>query len=253
MCKALLVDRPLRLEISRAIPSHAGLGSGTQLALAVGAAVREIAGLSRDLADDARRLDRGARSGVGLALFERGGLVVDAGRGRATVLPPIVAALPFPETWRVLLILDRRATGVHGEAEMRAFAALPPMSATQASEICRRTLMQILPGVAEVDLDAFGAGVQQIQAILGDHFASAQGGGRFTSPAVGQVATRLEAMGARGIGQSSLGPTAFAFAADSEEAEYLASRARADASDSVEIRVCRARSRGAEICLKEIA
>ena len=79
---------------------------------------------------------------------------------------------------------------------------LPHFTADAASEICRRTLMQILPGAAENDLEAFGDGVTRVQEIVGDHFASAQGGGRFTSAPVGRVAARLKALGAHGIGQS---------------------------------------------------
>ena len=85
--------------------------------------------------------------------------------------------------------------------------------------------MQILPGAAERDLEAFGDGVGRVQEIVGDHFAPAQGGGRFISAAVGRVAARLKALGARGIGQSSWGPTGFAFASDPDHAEFLA-RAR---------------------------
>ena len=53
-------------------------------------------GLPPDAREDARLLDRGARSGVGVALFERGGLAVDAGRGPKTEVPPVVAWMSFP-------------------------------------------------------------------------------------------------------------------------------------------------------------
>src|SRR5271169_5590475 len=80
---ALLVDE--------SIPSHAGLGSGTCLALTVAAAFRRLEGLPGDLHSDAEILSRGERSGVGLAVFRKGGFVVDGGRGRATKYPPLVA------------------------------------------------------------------------------------------------------------------------------------------------------------------
>ncbi len=181
-----------KLTISSAIPAHAGLGSGTQLALTIAAAFRRFAGLPLDSREDARLLDRGARSGVGVALFDRGGLAVDAGRGSHTEVPPVVAWVNFPRDWRVLLILDPRVEGAHGEAEMQAFSQLPRFAADAASEICRRTLMQILPGAVENDLEAFGDGVTGVQKIVGDHFAPAQGGGRFTSLPVGRVAEAIE-------------------------------------------------------------
>jgi len=243
---SLGLDTAMELTVARAIPAHAGLGSGTQLALSVASAIRSFAGLPIDVRADARLLDRAERSGAGAALFEQGGFVVDAGRGPNTELPPVVARLDFPTDWRIVVILDRRIEGVHGEAERDAFASLPPLAAGLAADICRLTLMQILPGVAEQDIDSFGAGVERVQEIVGDHFAPAQGG-RFASPAVRRVAERLKACGARGVGQSSWGPTGFAFAADDNEAEFLIREARADCEGGVEIKACKARNRGAEI------
>jgi beta-ribofuranosylaminobenzene 5'-phosphate synthase len=247
IAETLGLDTRKKLIISNAIPAHAGLGSGTQLALAIAAAFRRLAGLPLDAREDARLLDRGARSGVGVALFERGGLAVDAGRGPNTEVPPAVAWMNFPRDWRILLILDPRVEGAHDEEERQAFAGLPRFSADAASEICRRTLMQILPGAAETDLEAFGDGVARIQEILGDHFAPVQGGGRFGSAPVGRVAARLKALGARGIGQSSWGPSGFAFASDPDHAQFLAQRAGAEGELGVEIRICSARDHGAEI------
>src|SRR5262249_9182157 len=88
------------------VAAHAGLGSGTQLALAVAAAFRRLHGLPLDVARDAVRLGRGARSGVGVGVFEHGGLVVDGGRGPTRTAAPIVSRMPFPEPWRILLVLD---------------------------------------------------------------------------------------------------------------------------------------------------
>ena len=247
IAESLGLDTRKKLIISNAIPVHAGLGSGTQLALAIAAAFRRLAGLPLDAREDARLLDRGARSGVGVALFERGGLAVDAGRGPNTEVPPVVASVNFPTDWRIVLILDPRVEGAHGEEERQAFAGLPRFPADAASEICRHTLMQILPGAAEADLEAFGDGVARIQAILGDHFAPVQGGARFTSVSVGRVATKLKALGAQGIGQSSWGPTGFAFASDPDHAQFLVRRACAEGEPGVEIRICSARDHGAEI------
>ena len=247
VCESLGLDARGQVTVRNAIPPHAGLGSGTQLALAIAAAFRRLEGLAPNSREDARLLDRGARSGVGVALFERGGLAVDAGRGAKTEVPPVVAQMSFPRDWRVLLILDPRIEGAHGEAETRAFARLPPFPASAASEICRRALMQVVPGAAEHDLEAFGDGVASIQDIIGDHFAQAQGGGRFLSAAVGRAAARLKALGARGIGQSSWGPTGFAFASDPTHAEFLAREARPECEPGIEIRICKARERGAEI------
>ena len=67
--------------------------------------------------------------------------------------------------------------------------------------------MRLLPGIKETDIEAFGAALTEIQEIVGGHFASAQGGSPWTSPAVGRLVHRLAEPGAVGIGQTSWGPT----------------------------------------------
>jgi beta-ribofuranosylaminobenzene 5'-phosphate synthase len=247
LADALECPPEVEVEIAAAIPAHAGLGSGTQLALALAAAFRRLNDIAADTAADTAILERGARSGVGVALFESGGFVLDAGRGPATIIPPILARLAFPPAWRVVLILDNDLTGVHADTEFAAFAALPPLASSAAAELCRRALMQVAPGVAEADFRAFGEGVSAIQRILGDHFAPAQGGGRFTSRRVSNVLSHLEAAGAIGVGQSSWGPTGFAFAADPDQAAHLAALARSEGRGEIDVQIFSARARGADI------
>jgi beta-RFAP synthase len=241
------VPAQVAVHVAAAIPAHAGLGSGTQLALALGLALRRLHGLPPESRADAAALQRGARSGVGVGLFERGGFMLDAGRGAATALPPIVCELAFPAEWRAVLLIDQRIDGAHGEAERAAFAALPPFPPDAAADICRRALMQILPGVAEADFAAFGDGLSAIQRRLGDHFAPAQGGARYTSARVGRVAAAMQRAGGRGLGQSSWGPTGFAFARDPDEAAHWADFARREAGETLKILVVAARGRGAEV------
>ena len=81
--------------IHEAIPAHVGLGSGTQLALAIAAALRRLEDLPPDTMGDALFLQRGLRSGIGAALFSTGGLVVDGGHGAGKAMPPIVTPPRF--------------------------------------------------------------------------------------------------------------------------------------------------------------
>ncbi len=215
------LTRNYDLSVHEAIPPHAGLGSGTQLALALAAALRQLEGLPRDVSNDARLLRRGVRSGIGIGLFEQGGLIVDGGRGPLTSAPPIVARMEFPPDWRAILVLDPQKEGVHGTAEQTAFAALAECSALSAAEICRLVLIKALPALKEADIASFGEAIARIQEIAGDYFAPAQGGARYTSAAVGLVMEELRSHGAHGIGQSSWGPTGFAFASSAREAQRL--------------------------------
>ncbi len=232
------------LHVETAMPAHAGLGSGTQLALAVAAAARRLHGLPPDPRADARHLGRGLRSGIGIALFEVGGLVLDGGRAAAAAPPPLLARIALPEDWRVLLLLDPARAGLAGAAEREAFAALAPMPEQTAGELCRLALMQALPAAAEGDLATFGTAISRIQQHIGAYFAPAQGGD-FASPRVAAALERLAALGAHGLGQSSWGPTGFAFAADPDQAAWL--RARLAGAGAPDLLICRPRNRGADI------
>jgi beta-RFAP synthase len=214
--------------VDATIPAHAGLGSGTQLALAVGAAIVRLASSTDPSRQDGARLgamaERGARSAIGIAAFTGGGFIIDAGKSlkppRLEVPPAVLMQIAFPESWRAILVLDARVEGVHGEAETAAFARLPEFPVASAAHIAHLVMMQLAPGLHEHDLAAFGAALTEIQAIVGGHFAGAQGGSAWSSPAVGRLVVKLAAAGATGIGQSSWGPTGFAFV----ESEAAANR-----------------------------
>jgi beta-RFAP synthase len=243
------VPSTVAVTIRSTVPSHAGFGSGTQLALATAAG---LAGLHRGslvLAEAAAALDRGNRSGIGLAAFVDGGLIVDGGRGQTDAPPPVIARAPFPEAWRVVLVLDKGMQGVHGTTETAAFGDLPSFPETEAAHLCRLALMQILPAVAEADLVAFGSGIGELQRCLGDFFAPLQGG-RFASPAVAAALRRIEELGIKGVGQSSWGPTGFAIVGSQGEAEQLlAELTRRSDAGGLKYLIARGRNEGAEISI----
>jgi beta-ribofuranosylaminobenzene 5'-phosphate synthase len=232
------------LRLERAIPAHAGFGSGTQLALAVAAALAHLAGRPFSPEAFSLALDRGNRSGVGLRAFTEGGLIVDGGRGADASPPPVVSRLPFPEAWRIVLILDTAMEGVHGTREVEAFRDLPRFPEAQAAEICRLVLMQVLPACATGDIAAFGAGITRMQDLVGDHFAPHQGG-RYASPAVADALAKAAARGVAGYGQSSWGPTGFLLAGSEDEAQALV--AALDGAASLRLLIARGRNAGATL------
>lgn len=247
--KALLkLDRNYRLSVSETIPAHAGLGSGTQLAMAVGAALAALEGLETELRSLGEMQNRGARSAIGMAAFERGGFVVDGGRGARDRAPPVVARAAFPSAWRVLLVLDPRNMGVHGRREVEAFENLEPMREDVSAELCRTTLMQLLPALAETDIEAFGQAVSEVQRINGQYFASEQGGGIWSSPEVAELVRQMASLGAVGIGQSSWGPTGFAFVPSSAKArEILVALDAGAKAKGLSLVAARGRNHGAKV------
>jgi beta-RFAP synthase len=245
----------VRVRILETIPPHAGLGSGTQLRLAVGLAASRVLGQPRSVRELAALAGRGRRSGIGIALFEHGGFAIDAGRpsdsraasgtgSPADGLPPVIFRHPVPDDWRFVLTIPRDARGLSGAPEDRVFRVLPPMSAEAVGRICRLTLMKLAPAVMTGDVQAFGEAITEIQLLVGEHFAPYQAG-VYLSPTGKRAAELALKRGAAGVGQSSWGPTVFALVRGEPAAAGLAEELEALLGDDAAVSSTPARNRGA--------
>ena len=253
MLEHLGIHTGVEITILEAIPEHAGLGSGTQLSLAVGTAIAKAYECDVPVKEIAEIMQRGTRSGIGIGAFTLGGFLMDGGRGKETDIPPIICHLPFPEAWRFVLVFDAERKGMHGIGEKLAFDNLQPMSERMTEHLCRLTLMQALPALVEEDCEQFGVTISEIQMLVGDHFAPLQGG-RYCSQAVAQVLSCMLDQGATGMGQSSWGPTGFALFANETQAYQALKQARDNWSHEprLSFRVCRARNQGAEVMREDV-
>ncbi len=216
------IEATYALHVEETIPPHAGLGSGTQLALAVGSAFAALEGLPLAPREIAARLGRGARSGIGIATFAEGGAVLDAGPHDRR-LPKLLARVPFPDAWRVLLIFDAATKGLAGASETLAFETLPDFPAREIEALSRAITQGALPALAAGDFATFCRHVGDLQACMGAYFAPCQGGA-YASPRVAEVLASLRNEGVVGLGQSSWGPTGFAFAASHVEGQDVLGR-----------------------------
>ena len=213
---------PLRLEIAESPPAHAGLGSGTQLGMALARALSELSGEPGLTAVDmARRARRGLRSALGLYGFEQGGLLVEAGQRRPGEISPLVARVDFPDCWRFVLARPLGATGLAGTDELNGFAQLTAMPQATTDRLCRIALMEILPAVIEQDFTQASESIGRFGRLVGEYFAPVQGG-VFADERMRGVARVLESRGIHGFGQSSWGPSLFVLCPDSESASQLA-------------------------------
>lgn len=244
---AIALPNDVAVRVDEAIPEHCGLGSGTQLALAVGTAVSRSLDLNLTPLDIRQKLARGARSGIGIGAFVQGGFLVDGGHGASTSLPPITSRVAFPEDWRVLLIFDEAFQGLSGAKEVAVFRTLPTFPETLSAHLCRLVMTRVLPGLAEASMAEFGPAITEVQRIVGDHFAPAQGG-RFASMPVAEVLAWLEGRGVQCVGQSSWGPTGFAMMESEARAQVLAREAQARWNDgSLRFVIARGRNSPASI------
>ncbi|HYP85332.1 beta-ribofuranosylaminobenzene 5'-phosphate synthase family protein [Variovorax sp.] len=239
---------PLHLRLLQVLPDHAGFGSGTQLALAIARAFAHWHGLDIATARLAQWLGRGARSGIGIAGFDQGGLLVDGGPGAGGEPAPLLSRVPLPADWRVLVVQDRAQKGLSGAEERRRIESLAPLPRAQAADICHQVLMRVLPGAATADFTAFASGITHVQHVLGDYFAPAQGGHPFASAAVERVIDAIAAAEPdAGLGQSSWGPTGFAILPSAARAQALADALQASqvVGPSLALRVVSGRNTGA--------
>jgi beta-RFAP synthase len=213
--------------LHRTIPAHSGLGSGTQLALAVARALAELHGLPGDAPTLARAVGRGRRSAIGTWTFALGGFVLEGGRRpEGEGVAPLLARLPIPAAWRCVIIVPQGKPGLAGEEEEAAFARLAAPPAREVEHVAHVTVMQLLPALAEADLRGFGAALTEIQRVTGGWFAAAQGG-MYAPGESALLVERLREWGATGVGQSSWGPAVYGLVGDADAARALAERAQA--------------------------
>src|SRR5690606_9153717 len=83
-----------------------------------------------------------------------------------------------------------------------------------------------LPALEESDFATFSAEIGHLQKVMGAYFAPLQGG-PYVSTGVSDALAWLRDQGITGLGQSSWGPTGFAFVASEEEGESLLAGLRA--------------------------
>lgn len=242
--QSLSTSRPFHVIVEACPPQHVGLGTGTQLGLAVAQALASACGLEGIGAVElARRIGRGQRSALGIHGFANGGFLVEGGKGPNSGVAPLIARADFPSTWSIVLILPQGESGRHGEAEERAFHGL---RTGQTEPLCRLVLMGMLPAVVEVDLPAFGEAVYEFNRRVGEMFKPVQGG-IYAHSRSGAMVDFIREQKVAGVGQSSWGPAIFAIV-EKDRADSLTRNLRAQFCFSpAEVLVTRASRAGATV------
>ena len=151
----------VHLNIKEAIPSHVGLGSGTQLSLAVAVALAKLYNVQASVQELTFAMNRARRTGVGTAIFMHGGFVVDGGKAIAKTdepakFPPLIYRQPFPVEWRFIVAIPNLIEGLSNSQENHAFDRLTKMPEDSVGKICRLTMLKLLPAIARVDIKNFG-------------------------------------------------------------------------------------------------
>jgi len=217
-----LGDVGCEIEVVTAPPAHVGLGSGTQLGLAVAAGMRHLftmgdeahvpAATPHPVQDEL--VGRGRRSCVGVYGFSRGGLIVEAGRSISAPeahddakrqFSPMVARVRLPSTWRCVVIVGRDVAGLHGEAEKAAFSRLPPVPNAVSAELARIALLELLPAAVEAKFLEFAQAVKRYGTVAGKPFETESRDLPYAG-ATARLLELLDELGFPGAAQSSWGP-----------------------------------------------
>lgn len=238
--------------IRSAIPEHKGLGSGTQLGLAVGRALSQFIGAEEPIDQTARNISRGRRSAIGVHGFESGGLIVDGGKSGCE-LGTLMSRIEFPEEWRFLLAWPRTVEGLSGSSERHAFQDLSEMSAEVTKRLEHLAVEEVLPAVHQRDFSRCAAGLHEFGMLNGEYFAPIQHG-VYANQRMAELAASIRRSGFAGVGQSSWGPAIWILCECEASAQSLSERLQLDERwTDCEFRIASPKNRPATIHVETAA
>ncbi|MBA1342911.1 MAG: Beta-ribofuranosylaminobenzene 5'-phosphate synthase [ANME-2 cluster archaeon] len=243
----------VRIRIEQNSPSHVGLGTGTQAALAAGMAVNRLYDLGLSVRDVAIAVGRGGTSGIGVASFESGGFILDSGHkfsekgafkpSAASKSPPasILFQQPFPDWEIVLAIPDVR--GAHDAREVDIFGKECPIPLSEVQELSHIILMETLSGVVEGDIEAFGDSINRIQGVGFKRREIA-----LQTPEIVQIIELMQE-NTCGAGMSSFGPVVYGITDSRKAAADAVHEVQEFLDETIRGRcmVVRARNSGADV------
>jgi beta-ribofuranosylaminobenzene 5'-phosphate synthase len=235
-----------KITLEETIPGHVGLGGTTQLYLAVARAIAELCSLDVSTRELGICVARGGTSGIGVAAFEGGGLILDFGHSfgvlkqkqsfmpssKAKAPPPHFLRFSVPDDWFFVCGIPR-AERVHGSRESSIFEKYCPIESEDVACLCHLLLMKIVPAAVECDIESFGEGLNRMQ-FLGFKKIEID----LQRDVVKKLMVALSER-AFGAGLSSFGPTVYALAQGMDHARELSRIAKGFCETVIISSVCR--------------
>jgi len=240
-------------------PRHEGFGSTTSLALSIGRGIAEAYNLDLPLPELMRALGR--TSTGGLYTFDLGGFVVagglkgvkggkrifDVSRTEA-LIPPLIHRSPLPGDWIFVVVrLLQRSKEVYGEVESKSFERLSSLEPPKhlVHEGYYLIASKLIPAVIEGDAEAFGEALTRIQMVAGRIYEPVQGS--IFNPASEWIIPIIKGQKPLGYGQSSWGPTLYAFVKGLDRAETVAEGIQEEVKGRAEVFITEPDNRGARV------
>jgi beta-ribofuranosylaminobenzene 5'-phosphate synthase len=229
--ESLNLENGVSLKIDSAIPAHIGLGSKTQLSLAISKALCLLNNLEKTPYELACITSRAGTSRIGLSAFEQGGFIIDGGHSfgkgkeKETYLPssaskappaPILYSDTIPDDWYFVIIVPKIKRGAHGSEEINIFQDYCPIPMSDVKTISHIILMKILPALKERRIDSFGYGIYELQ-----HLGFKKVEIELQDEIISNLIEFCVKNGAYGSGMSSFGPTTYALIEGLSKAQQL--------------------------------
>ncbi len=234
--KEFNLRKNVKIKILESIPEHVGLGSGTQLALGVGAAIVKIFGLEISVDEIAKITGRGNVSRIGICAFESGGFIVDDEKDGFNC--------PLPENWQWIVAIPKNEKGLSSRKEELAFKNIPEIPGKKIGEL-QKIEKRIVKAAIEKDIVSFGKAVTELDRKNGELFSERQKGIYYNKDVEKGINLLLK-NGAYGAGQSSWGPGFYGLIGDENRALAIKEKLTSFFCNKAEVFITKTNNRCAE-------
>ncbi len=252
-------NKNFHFNLKRYYPSHVGLGSKTQLSLAIASAITKLKNKKVSIQELTKLVQRGGTSGIGWRGFEKGGFIIDAGHNfgkgkeKESFLPSsasitadpalTIMRYPIPEHWRFVLVIPNVKKGAYGDEEISIFQSHAPIPKEEVNEVSHQILMKVIPGIINEDLECFGEGLKRIQRIGFKKIEIS-----LQHDIVKNVLSLFEEYGVKAFGMSSFGPSIVGVVESDEDANKLLKTVQMRLKNIIgHIYICKPNNCGAKI------
>lgn len=170
-------EMQFRAVLKSAPPQHVGFGSKTTLSLALIAGANAFKSIDWSVEQMQKLSGRGAASGVGTHTFFSGGVIWDighradgakellpSGSTNVTGIPPLGARIPFPGTWRVMLVLPAERP-MTGPEEVKFFVENAPVAKAEALSTMAALYHGVLPAILLGDYSALASALAEVHRL----------------------------------------------------------------------------------------
>ena len=195
------LSKKIRIDCVDSPQKHIGLGSGTQLILSIEEALSKFYRFKQSI----NIFKRNYRSGVGVNSYKNGGFIVDAPKNNLQS-NEIIFKTSFPKEWKIILIFDSKAKGLHGSSENKFFSTDTTISLRK--KLSDLTLNEIIPSIIYKDFDIFARSLTQFQELNSLFYSSIQKSS-YLSHDIAKVIKKISMNFNIAAGQSSWGPTSY--------------------------------------------